>query len=277
MERLTTGRRHLRAGSVTVTELIRKQPLPFDLPQPRQAEAGPVDDGSLDLLLEADGNAPSSHRRPPSRTAQLAKISMLAIGSLVLCGAIAFGSMITHERRDAAGNQPVARSAADISGEQALLPNLLNRAVPKAGIGGVPQLAGSPTNATGTIDNPGPPPPPQAAPPAVPPAAPRTDTPLTDTELVKTFYELIPSWPDRAFGLLDGGLLGTSLGEFVKAWSGVSDVQVLDVRQQGNNVLAVVRLRLPDGSFLRVQQLLEIANSTPRRIVGAQIISAARN
>lgn len=278
MERLTTGRRHIRAGSVHVTELIGKQPRPFDPVGPFAFDgAGPLDAGMLDSLLDAEEQAPNSHRREPSKAAQIAKIAGLGVASVVLCASITIGSMITHQRREDAAE--ATRPAMDISGEQALLPDLLNHAVPRAGMTGKPPLAGTPTRATGTIANPGPPARPSAPPPAESssPGTPTAGETLTKTQVVERFFHLAPGAPDRAFGLLDGTLLGTDLDRFVQSWSSVRDLQVLDVREQGNDVLAVVRLRLPDGSYLRVQQLLDVANTLPRKIIGAEILSAQRS
>src|SRR5439155_20499941 len=106
---------------------------------------------------------------------------------------------------------------------------------------------------------------------------PHPDEQLSKIQLVERFYTLAAGAPDRAFGLLDGTLLGTDLDQFVRSWSSVRDLQVIDVREQGDDVLAVVRLRLPDGTYLRVQQLLDVANTVPRRIIGAEILSAQRN
>jgi hypothetical protein len=192
--------------------------------------------------------------------------------------------MITQKQHEQAMPDqvpPSVRPAGDISGDQALLPDRLNRVVPKAGIAGTTaKLPGPETNASDTIDNPAPPP--QAAPPEEPPAsdeagAPATDGTVSKTELVQQFYRLVPSWPAKAFSLLDPGLLGTDVTQFVQSWSTVSGLEILDVQEHGNDVLAVVRMRLPDGSHLRVQQLLDVANTVPRRIVGAEILSAQRN
>jgi hypothetical protein len=274
---LTTGRRHIRTGSVHVTELIGRQSRPFDLASELGLDADePIDTGALDSLLEAEYQ-PSSHRRPPSKGAQVAKIAGLGVASIVLCASIAVGSMITHHRRD--GSADTARPAMDISGEQALLPDLLNEAVPSAGLTGTPALAGAPSVATGMIDNPGPPRPHStlAGPPDPSAAPPGAEAAVSKTQLVERFYPLASTAPDRAFGLLDSRLLGTDLNRFVQSWSSVRDVQVLDVHEEGDDVLAVVRLRLLDGSYLSLHQLLGVADTLPRRITGAQILSAQRN
>jgi hypothetical protein len=277
VERLTTGRRHIRAGSVHVSEFLGHRPELFDLPIPTQAESP---DGALDILLDPDTEAPCSHRKPPSKAAQLAKIAVLGVASCVLCAAIAYGSMVTHQHDQAAPDQaqPRFRPAADISGEQALLPDLLDRAVPQTGIA-TAELPGPRASASDTIDNPGPtwevgrP----AEPEARPSETPLTDGALSKTELVEQFYRLVRSWPAEAYTLLDPNLLGMDVTTFVQSWSTVSGLEILDVQERGDDVLAVVRMRQPDGSHLRVQQLLDVANTVPRRIVGAEILSAQRS
>lgn len=285
MERLTTGRRHIRAGSVHVTELIGKQPAPHDIaaldPAGDTEPGADGTNGALESLLDPGHQPPSSHRRQPSKGAQLAKIAGLGVASFVLCGSIAFASMITHQRRDNAEQAAAARPTMEISGEQALLPDELNRAVPRSAKAAMPTLPGAPANASGSIDNDGRAPMADAAPAGQPgdggqkQAA--TDDSASRKQLVEEFYRLIPTSPDKAFRLLDATLLGTDLAEFLQSWAMVTDVEVLDVRGHGDDVLAVIRMQLPDGSHLRVQQLLNVAVTAPRRIVGAEILSAQRN
>ncbi|SRR6266545_2207323 len=276
-EQVSRGRRHIRAGSVHVSELIRNQPLPFEITSPEPEPVSPPVDG-LDSLLDPDQHAPNSHRRPVSKAAQAAKIAGLGLASFALCASIAYGSMITHQRRDQSASEAATRPTMSINGEQALLPDRLNNVVPKAGVTGLPQLPGPPTDASDTIDNPGP-----AAPAGEPQAqqggasASPTGTAQSKKELVEKFYRLVPTWPAQAFNLLDPTLLGTDLNKFVQSWSTITGLEVLEVSERDDNVFAVVRLRLPDGSHLRVQQLLDVANSTPRKIVGATILSAQRN
>jgi hypothetical protein len=278
-EQVSHGRRHIRAGSVHVSELIRNQPLPFELPSPGTEPSTPPGSG-LDGLLDPTA-APSSHRRPVSKAAQAAKIAGLGVASFALCASIAYGSMITHERREHGTAAVPPRPTMDISGEQALLPDRLNSVVPKGGITGLPQLPGPPINASDTIDNPGPnspmasPPGHQGSPSG--PGMSRGGEPTSKKELVEQFYRLVPTWPAQAFTMLDSNLLGTDLNKFVQSWSTVTGLEVIEVSERDDNVFAVVRLRLPDGSHLRVQQLLDVANTTPRKIVGAEILSAQRN
>jgi hypothetical protein len=278
-ERQSTGRRHIRAGSVHVSELIGKRSEPDNGPDIEQEFKDFPPDGILELL-EPEEPGPVSHRRPASKAAQAAKIAGLGVASFVLCASIAYGSMITHQKREQNPEQHSAsRPTADISGEEALLPDVLNRAVPKGGINS-PELPAPTTNATEVIENTGAP-----GPAAVPPvtATPVTPEPVPSAavsgskkEVVEQFYRLVHSWPTKAYGLLDPNL-GTDVTQFVQSWSTVSGVEVLDVQERGDQVLAVVRMRLPDGSHLRVQQLLDVANTVPHRILGAEILSAQRN
>jgi hypothetical protein len=272
-----TGRRHIRAGSVHVSELLGHHPELFYLPIPTQAESP---DGRLATLLDRDPEIPCSHRKPPSKAAQMAKLAVLGVASCVLCAAIAYGSLINHEHTGQAmpgqGKSGVAPGT-DLSGEDALLPDVLNRAVPKGTA--TAQLPGPRTNASDTIDNSRPT---QRETTHAQRSTDRTEAPPTNDrvskkELVEQFYRLAPSWPAKAYDLLDPGLLGMDVGQFVQSWSTVSELEIVDIDERGDEVLAVVRMRLPDGSHLRVQQLFDVANTVPRRIVGAEILSAQRS
>lgn len=277
MDRPTTGRRHVRAGSVHVTELIEKQ---ASRPEPPA--------GSVLLFGEPVEPLPEqgAHRRPPSKGAQAAKLTSLGIATIVLCGAVAMASMIANRRPDNA-QQPAP--GLEITGEQALLPDQLNRTIPPGETLGSPaapagapivvpdpadetaEVAEDPTKGTSTRGG--------------DPADGNTSAsdvsgseiaPPTDLDLVRQFYSSLPSAPETAFELLAPGLLNTSLGEFLQSWTTVSSIEDLQVTQRGDGVLAVVGMRLADGSGLRIQQLMTVAES-PRRIVGVQLLSAQRH
>jgi len=276
VDRLTTGRRHVRAGSVTVTELITKQATPSPC-----TDSSPVE---RDYATEPMAALPTTHRRPQNKGAQLAKLASLGVACAVLCGAVTIASMISHQRRDAA--PPATRPTVRITGEQALLPDQLSETLP-------PEDAATPAPAA-----------PQAEEPQVADAPPkltdeagttgRTTTadqqssgtaasadssevaPVSDLDLVRQFYANLPQAPTTAFGLLSPELLNTSLGEFLQSWATVSSIDGVHVVQRADGVLATVRMRLSDGGHLRIQQLLTVAES-PRRIVGVQLLSAQRN
>jgi hypothetical protein len=265
VDRLTTGRRHLRAGSVSVTELITKQTEP------------PGADDSLSTTATIDmpviPAAPTSHRRPAARGAQLAKATSLGVATIVLCGAVGVASMIAHQRAndaDAAGSP-----AEQISGEQALLPDELNRSLNRDGAKATtPPRPAPATRAPRTL---------AAAPPAPRSTAPapRTTTkptvaPTDELDVVRQFYRLLPRDPAVAFNLISPDLLHSTLGQFLDSWSAVRSVSVVGLEQRADGVLASVRMRLADGGHLQLQQLLTIADA-PRRIVGVELLSAQRN
>jgi len=274
VDRLTTGRRHARAGSVTVTELLTKQATP-----------SPRKDSSFverDFAIEPIAALPTTHRRPQKKGAQLAKLASLGVACAVLCGAVAIASMISH-RREAA--QPAKQPAVRITGEQALLPDQLSQTLPPTGAdpaAAAPQteqphvadVSPELTDESGTTEE-------TTSDGATPEGATAssgtgTVAPVSDLDLVRQFYANLPQAPATAFGLLSSTLLNTSLGEFLQSWATVSSIDDVDVAQRADGVLATIRMRLSDGGHLRIQQLLSVAES-PRRIVGVQLLSAQRN
>lgn len=273
MDRLTTGRRHARAGSVTVTELLSRQASPTLCTD--SSPATPEED-STDVIPAALDPA---HRREPAKGAQLAKLASLGVAGVVLCGAVTISSFITAQRREDA--ESAMRPSVQITGEQALLPDVLDKTL----------TAPVPTPVT---DAPPPAPPSVATQPAAPPAPPAQPraTPgdggtsasestvsvgaPTDTELVREFYESLPNSPASAYQLLSTNGMDMDLDDFLASWALVTTIDSVDVVQRADGVLATVRMRLTDGSQLRVEQLLTVAES-PRRIVGVQLLSAQRH
>jgi hypothetical protein len=274
VDRLTTGRRHPRAGSVTVTELISRQAAPTHYTD----SSPPALDDDLDDLTgtEVTDTIPvvpqAAHRREPTRSAQLAKLASLGVAGAVLCGAVTIASVIGHQRRDTA--QPATRPTVQITGEQALLPDKLDKTLPQEP---VPVTSSTPVAAP---ERPTPDTPTRSAStPDTGTAASGSDMavgPANDEELVREFYESLPDSPTAAFDMLSPVALDMSLADFLSSWSTVTDIDDVDVQRKGDGVLATVRMRLRDGGQLRVQQLLTVAES-PRRIVGVQLLSAQRN
>jgi hypothetical protein len=273
VDRLTTGRRHARAGSVTVTELLIRQASPARCTDSSPGERDDTTD-TIPVVV-----APVSHRRPPARGAQLAKMATIGVAGAVLCGAVTVSSMIAHQRRDNA--QPAVRPAMQVTGDQALLPDRLDKRLPDAP---GPAQAPPPVQPSTHVVTPSVRV--SAPPPATPASAGGTTasadtgaaepTPVTDLDLVREFYENLPEAPADAFELLAPDLLHSGLGEFLQSWSHVVAIDSVDVLQQADGVLATVRMRLLGGGHLRIQQLLTVAES-PRRIVGVRLLSAQRN
>ncbi|HEV7650001.1 MAG TPA: hypothetical protein VGP26_17785 [Actinophytocola sp.] len=262
----------MRAGSVSVTELIT-----------RQAESPATDatdaistTATIDMPVVPAG--PTSHRRPAARGVQLAKATSLGVATIVLCGAVGVASMIAHQRENdaEAAESPVEQ----INGEQALLPDELDRSLTRD------------TRGRAKTATPPPPAPATQAPrtrAAAPPAprgtarsstttapAPAAAPPANELDVVRQFYRLLPRDPAVAFSLISPDLLHSTLGQFLDSWSAVRSVTVLGLEQRADGVLASVRILLAGGGHLQLQQLLTVAD-TPRRIVGVELLSAQRN
>lgn len=201
----------------------------------------------------------------------MVKLAGLGTAVFLLCGAVAAGTMIASQR---SGEQAdTGRPAAEITGAQALLPDKLNETLPPSGAVAPPRGSASTQVPTSDQPNPG---------SAGPDGARNADEtpadlpgPLTDAQLVEHFYQLLPTAPTEAFGLLSPDLLDGDLGEFLRSWSTVDRLEVLELAERGDEILAVVRMQLADGGTLRVQQLLSVADE-PRQIVGVELLSAQR-
>jgi hypothetical protein len=278
VDRLTTGRRHVRAGSVTVTELLSRQASPTHCTDTSKAdtEIDAITD-TIPVVVEE-----AAHRREPARGAQLAKLASIGVAGVVLCGAVTISSMISHQRREAT-NQAI-RPSLQITGEQALLPDQLDETLPApAPAPATPLVADG-----GTGSRAGDRPAPRNSPATPSSAAPVSNTgtsasgggvtssPASDEDLVRKFYANLPDSPAAAFDLLSPDVLDTSFGEFIASWSKVTAIDSVNVVKRADGVLATVRMRLLGGGQLRIEQLLTVAES-PRRIVGVQLLSAQRN
>jgi hypothetical protein len=282
VERPTSGRRHIRAGSVTVAELMKNRPTPVRLPsrddEPVTEEMvpGPLDGSQQEMSRQDQDMTPNSHhRRSPARNKQLAKLAGLGVATAVLCASVAAASIINTRRQ--AETAAASRPSIEMTDEQALLPNLFTlgqAAGPERRMTtGLP----APNKGTAAAAVPGPGRQQNTEPKAVTGHAVPADEPI-NTELVRRYYELLANRPSLALGLLDGALRDSDLSHFVNSWSQVRDIRVVDVQQRPDGgLLAVVEMLLPDGGTARVQQLLTVTETLPQRITGAEIISAQRS
>jgi len=268
----------VRAGSITVAELIKNRPTPVRLPA-RDDDA--VTEEMVGVLGEPQPAShqdiadvsPNTHRRLPTRTRQAAKIAVLGVAAGALCVSVAAASIITTHRQSTA--DAVAPPSIQMTDQQAMLPNLFTlgpAAAQRRTTNGLPlPTKGS---ASATV------PPPAAHAPenkAVPSHPVPAEDPI-NAELVRRYYDLLANQPTQALGLLDNVLRASDLSRFVNSWSQVRDIQVLDVRQRPDGtLLAVVEMVLPDGGTARVQQLLRVTDTFPQRITGAEIFSAQRS
>jgi hypothetical protein len=219
------------------------------------------------LLGTADG--PIEHRGWLARSAKLAG---LALGSLALCGSMVAASALTHHRPPAAAPRPATTTV--LTGVCALRPDTV--AAQLSGKHSGTPAPQTPTvaagRAVGTIVGSAPPPAPPIARPAQKPAG----TP-TAAALVRAFYQLVRTDPNQASGLIDPALLSTDVSGFDQAWSSLSQIDIESIQPvSANSVQAVIRMRQPDGTWLRVVELLHVTDGSNPLIDGAQLLSAQR-
>lgn len=318
----TTGRRHARAGALTVAELVRRQPpatvktgVDVDRPAPdRSTRKGPVANrplldrprfgdfpsdrpvndvptSVLPVLKESEqadatgetGENTAAERFHSGRLVLVSKIAGIGFGVLALCGAFGAASVITtHHQRDlTAAGSPVLLP---ISGMQALRPDVL-----------AAQLTSGNAKAHRVADGRGTTTPSKSAQDQSEPqvAVPDDQLPGSDqpsvptggqqagkatkspTEVVRQFFSMVRQQPHAAAQLLDPQLLGSQLTEFVTAWSSTAALEVEQVTQtKSGPVEAVVRLLQPNGTWLRVDELLTVTSDRVPLIGHVQLLSA---
>ncbi|MEV4317509.1 hypothetical protein [Actinocrispum sp. NPDC049592] len=266
----------MRAGSITVAELIKNRPTPVRLPS-RDDEPQTEEMVMREPEPSRQDPAPNTHRRTPARTKQLAKLAGLGVAAAVLCASVAAASIITTKRQ--AATDAAARPAIEMTDEQAMLPNLFTLGTATGPERKVTTELPAPNtgSAAASVDSPG------AGRVAQPePKRPVTGHQVTqepvNAELVRRYYDLLASQPSQALGLLDSVLRTSDLSHFVDSWTQVRGIKVLDVQQRTDGtLLAVVSMVLPNGGTARVQQLLRLTETMPQRITGAEIISAQQS
>ncbi|MFI9007302.1 hypothetical protein ACIGNX_08750 [Actinosynnema sp. NPDC053489] len=261
MQRPTTsGRRHNRAGSVTVAELIRKQPATVptryrDRAGAHEPPAGPP----------REDRAPNPTGGRPARTAKLAGV---ATGAIVLLAWVTAAAVLAGNR-PAGPVQPRVEPPESISGSSALRPDLL-----AAQLGGGPVEPPAPAErqAAALGDDVTP-----QSPVMVPP--PQVDVgPQPQVDIVRRFFALLPARPAEAARLLSPELLGGSPHDFVESWAGVQAITVESTSpRSGGEVLAVVSMQERSGRWIRVEQLFRLTETSVPRIVATEVLSAQQN
>lgn len=240
-------------------------------------------------IADANEAFVAARRKPPTRVLMAARLASVGAAACVLCGSLAAAAIISEHR--AASNAPVTpQPNLEITGVAALSPDVLAANTPNGTLRDAPRSmaprAGSDAAAApgtapaGSATTELPVAPTQR--PVAPPAQVGADTPSlapvvpdARTGLVEQFYGLIVTRPVDAFRLLSGDLSALGLIDFLNSWGRVTAIDVLDVRAlPGREVIATVQMLLSDGSVLRVQQLLTVADQG--RIVGARLLSTQR-
>ncbi|ACU40318.1 hypothetical protein [Actinosynnema mirum] len=275
MERATataTGRRHARTGSVSVAELIGKQPSRSGPASGRApaisveliGEGRPCGGRSSGDLFGGDlGAGPlgdgSALRPEPHRVRRAARVVGWITGALVLVTSVVAAAVLAEQRGAVVQHLGVEILPA-MSGASALRPDLLSA-----------ELGGTAVVDSGLVVD-GPLPVPQPATPEV------VVGPRPQVEVVRRFFELLPTRPASASALLSPDLVGASPADFVESWSLITAIAVESVANRPDGtVLAVVSMRERDGGLLRVEQLFRLTGVSAPRIVGAEVISAQRS
>ncbi|MDT7785453.1 MAG: hypothetical protein QOF58_3872 [Pseudonocardiales bacterium] len=265
----TTGRRHTRAGSISVAELIKQQPIPMRIPSNEEAAT----DALVTSLLGPTENMTATTavipvvpgRRRRNRKSRAAKVAGLLTGAIVLVSAVS-GAAILASKRPANQGIPVTERPIALSGASALRPDVLSAQLPNEN---KPLRTAADT--------------PLPQPPALLLETPEPTTPEVSVgpqpqvDVVKRFYELLTTKPNSAAKLLSPDLVGANPKEFVESWGIIKTVNVdqTSVRPDGS-VLAVVSMQELDGSWLRIEQLFWLTDTTQPRIVGTEVLSAQR-
>jgi hypothetical protein len=93
--------------------------------------------------------------------------------------------------------------------------------------------------------------------------------------VVRSFFQLMTINPTQAVALLAPSLLASGPGDFIQSWSHVSQVTIESVRSTPDGaVQAVIRMLLPNGTWMRVVELLNVTPGNPPLINGADLLSA---
>lgn len=266
----TTGRRHTRAGSISVADLLKQQPV--RIPSQEEAEV----DALVTSLLGPTENTTAATavipvvtgRRRRARRTRAARAAGLFTGTVLLVSSITGAAVLVANRPENTGVPHSERPVA-LSGASALRPDVLSAQLPNE----------NPPPSQTTAVAPAPAPVPAALPQVPEPAAPEVTTgPHPQVDVVKRFYDLLTTEPGAAAGLLSPDLLGARPEEFVAAWNMIKAVNVdqTSVRPDGS-VLAVVSMQELDGSWLRIEQLFWLTDTTQPRIVGTEVLSAQRS
>jgi hypothetical protein len=279
VEGSTSGRRHLRAGSVTVAELMKNRPARIEF------VARDIAEDPFGTDDRADDRLPHTHRRRRLRSGNLAKVAGLSTAALVLCGSLAAASII--DRRRAESVQPAFTPIADIRGGDALIPTMftigtsVDRTLREAPALSVPTH----TTASSTFDQ-------DAVAKRVDKTAP--DNPKapvgvardgqvvtgasSPSDVVRNFYGLLHGHPEQALDLLDDKLQVSALSHFVDSWRTTRDITLVDVRERHDgSVHATIDMAIQGDHTMRVQQLLWFTSTEPLRIRQAEVISAQRS
>lgn len=296
MDYPTTGRRRQRSGAVSVAELVeRSHPVDEDpVPTFEQTQTGATRHSArgATTILSADAppeEAVSGTEEPASSTlAKICRTAGMTIGVLAVVAAVTTASTIDKQQPKQQPSTAPARY--EITGVQALRPDAVAAHLGEQDAGAGTQRDGKasplPSPSDGQADDrmPG---------NAGRPAHAHTDAstvPGSTTSagvqfgkdaspavVVRRFYQLLAKDPSRAVTLLAPKLIGSGTDAFVQSWSRMRALRVEQLADHPDGtVTAVVRTLQPDGSWLRVRQLITTTGGPLPMIDTVRLVSAQR-
>jgi hypothetical protein len=265
----SNGHRRHETGSITVVDLIkRQQAAPIRIPSADEA-------ATIQFMDDLLGARTEPVDRPRGWLAKGAKLAGLALGSLVLCGSVYAASSLTEHRPQVTANNS---DTTVLTGVGALRPDTVAAQLSGSTPGGTfqvtPTTVGIATGrATGTVVGPA---------PSTAPTAPRATLPppadlVSAAAVVRAFYRLVATDPSMAEQLIAPALLSTDNSGFDRAWRSLGKIDIESVQQTSpNTAQAVIRMLEPDGTWLRVVELLHVTDGDEPLINGAELLSAQR-
>jgi hypothetical protein len=261
VERPAGGRRHSRGGSVSVADLIRRQPGSVRIPTPEEAAT----DGLLGDLLGGKGLPDDSD----PRTSTALKLLGVLVGAITLAATVAAASMITGDPKPAKAAVVTSPQPQALTGADALRPDVLATEVAGKNNAAEPLSAAPTTTAPSAT----------AATPttsAGPGQRALTANAAVDpVDVVRDFYNTVAQNPRDALAMIGGSLADLDPTGFIRSWSSVRAVRPERVEAMSDGtVLGVIGIQQADGSWLHVEQLLRIDGGNQPKIIGAQVLSA---
>jgi hypothetical protein len=258
VERPAGGRRHSRGGSVSVADLIRRQPGSVRIMSSEEAAT----DGLLGDLLSGKGLPDDGE----PRTSTALKLLGVLVGVITLAGTITAASMITNDPRPArAAAMTVPRPQA-LSGTGALMPDVLATEVAGNTALAAPMSAG-PTASESPVST--------STSAAVSPRALAPSPASSAVDVVRDFYKTVAQSPRDALAMIGGSLADLDPTGFIRSWSSVRAVRTERVEAMPDGaVLGVIGLQQADGDWLHVEQLFRVDGGSQPKIVDARVLSA---
>lgn len=258
MERPAGGRRHSRGGSVSVADLIRRQPGSVRIMSSEEAAT----DGLLGDLLGGKGLPDDGE----PRTSTALKLLGVLVGAITLAGTITAASMITNDSRPTRTALTTSPRPQALSGTGALMPDVLATEVAgntamAAPMSAAPATSESPTPSTTTV--------------AVSPRALTQNPAPNAVDVVRDFYKTVAGNPRDALTMVGGTLADLDPTGFIRSWSAVRAVRTERIEAMSDGtVLGVIGIQQADGEWLHVEQLLRVDGGNQPKIIDAQVLSA---